>query len=233
MDNELTHLAIIMDGNGRWASRRGLPRAMGHRAGVEALRRVVELCPAYGIRYLTVYALSTENWKRPKAEIQALLALLNEYIEKELAILKKNGVRILVLGDTAPLEAGLRSKIEGAVLATAGNDRLVLSLALNYGGRQELLRGAKALARRALGGEDPEGWGEEDLAGELYTSSLPEPDLLIRTGGDLRVSNFLLWQIAYAEMWCTGTWWPDFGEKELSEALDDYRGRERRFGGVK
>ena len=228
----LSHLAIIMDGNGRWAKQRGLPRAMGHRAGVEALRRVVESCPGLGVKELTVYALSTENWKRPKAEIQTLMTLLNEYISNELATLKKNGVKIRVLGDLSPLEAGLRDKIEDAVRTTADNARLTLSLALNYGGRQELLRGAKALARRALDGEDPDSWEEKDFAEELYTAGLPEPDLLIRTGGDQRVSNFLLWQIAYTEMWTTDTWWPDFGEKDLHEALDAYRGRERRFGGV-
>jgi len=226
------HLAIIMDGNGRWAQKKGLPRVLGHRAGVEALRRTVEFCPAHQIRYLTVYAFSTENWKRPKAEVQALMALLEEFFDKELAALNRNGVAIRILGDLLPLTPELRRKILGAVESTAVNQRLTLSLALNYGGRQELLRGAKALAIRALNGENPEDWREEDLAGELYTKDLPEPDLLIRTGGDLRVSNFLLWQIAYTELWCTETFWPDFGEKELTEALTAFRGRERRYGGV-
>ncbi|MCL1805894.1 MAG: isoprenyl transferase [Clostridiales bacterium] len=226
------HLAIIMDGNGRWAKDRGLPRALGHRAGVEALRRVVELCPAYQIRYLTVYAFSTENWKRPGAEVQALMALMDEFIDKELATLKKNGVSIRVLGDLASLASGLRKKIEAAVESTAENREMILSLALNYGGRQELLRGAKALAKRAQAGEDPEGWGEEDLARELYTGDMPDPDLLIRTGGEQRYSNFLLWQVAYTELWYTDTYWPDFGEERLVEALTAYRGRQRRFGGV-
>ena len=231
-ENRLDHLAVIMDGNGRWAQHRGLPRALGHRAGAEALRRIVELCPGNQIKYLTVYAFSTENWKRPQAEVQALMALLDEFIDKELSVLRQQGVGVRILGDIRPLAPGLRKKIDEAVASTAGNDRLILSLALNYGGRQELLRGAKALARRALSGEEPDSWREGDLARELYTGDLPDPDLLIRTGGDLRISNFLLWQIAYTELWCTETWWPDFGEKELAEALSAFRGRQRRFGGV-
>ena len=228
----LSHIALIMDGNGRWAQQRGLPRTLGHRAGVDALRRVVRLCPIHHISYLTVYALSTENWKRPAAEVQALIALLNEYIDVELAELVKQGVRIRILGDIRMLQPGLRAKLENAVAATAHNGTLHLSIALNYGGRQELLRGAKALAERALRGEDPESWQEADFAKELYTGDLPEPDLLIRTGGDLRVSNFLLWQIAYTELWCTQTYWPDFGEKDLLEAISAFASRQRRFGGI-
>jgi undecaprenyl diphosphate synthase len=228
----LCHLAIIMDGNGRWAQQRGLPRAMGHRAGVEALRRLVELCPVHRIKYLTVYAFSTENWRRPQAEVQALMTLLNEFIDKELAVLHQNGVCIRILGDTTPLAPGLRKKIGRAVDMTAQNQALTLSLALNYGGRQELLRAAKALAYRALGGENPADWQEKDLAAELFTGDLPEPDLLIRTGGDLRISNFLLWQAAYTEFWYTDLFWPDFGEKELMDAINAFTGRQRRFGGV-
>ena len=224
-----SHVAVIMDGNGRWAQKRGLPRAMGHRAGVDALRRVVELCPAHQIKYLTVYAFSTENWRRPPAEIQALMGLLDEYIDQELAVLRRDGARIRILGDISPLAPSLQKKITGAVETTSQNERLHLSIALNYGGRQELLRGARALARRALGGEDPDRWKEEDFADELYTGDLPDPDLLIRTGGDLRASNFMLWQIAYAEWWNTEVYWPDFGERELLEALAAYRGRQRRF----
>ncbi len=229
---KLTHLAIIMDGNGRWAQKRGLPRAMGHRAGVEALRRIVELCPGNQIEYLTVYAFSTENWKRPQTEVQALMALLNEFIDKELTLLHQNGVCIRVLGDIEPLAPSLRKKIDHAMAITAQNKKLVLSLALNYGGRRELLQAAKALAYRALKGENPENWQEDDLAAELFTKGMPEPDLLIRTGGDLRVSNFLLWQIAYTELWCTDIFWPDFGEEELMAALAAFKGRQRRFGGV-
>ena len=228
----ITHLAVIMDGNGRWAQKKGLPRAMGHREGVEALKRLVRLCPQYRIQYLTVYAFSTENWKRPEAEIQTLMALLHEFIDKELATLKEQGVRVRVLGDISPLQPSLREKINHAVSSTSKLGNLHLSIALNYGGRQELLRGAKALARRAMAGEEPEDWREEDFASELYTAGLPEPDLLIRTGGDYRISNFLLWQTAYTEMWHTETFWPDFGEKELKEAIAAFGGRQRRFGGV-
>jgi len=228
----LTHLAVIMDGNGRWAQRRGLPRAMGHREGVEALRRLVRLCPKYGIQCLTVYAFSTENWKRPEAEIQTLMTLLHEFLDRELAVLIEQGVRIRILGDISPLQPALREKIREAVSATAGLEKLQLSVALNYGGRQELLRSAKALAKRALNGENPDDWLEEDFAEELYTGDLPEPDLLIRTGGDNRISNFLLWQIAYTEFWGTETCWPDFGEKELAEAMAAFTNRQRRYGGV-
>ncbi|MCL1849540.1 MAG: polyprenyl diphosphate synthase [Clostridiales bacterium] len=230
--HDLNHLAIIMDGNGRWAQARGLPRVMGHRAGVEALKKAVRLCPGQKIRYLSVYALSTENWKRPAAEIQALFALLDEFIDKELSTLCEQGVSIRVLGDLSPLSDALQEKISHAVTATAGLENLILSIALNYGGRQELLSGARALAKRALMGESPEDWGEEDLANELYTRGLPDPDLLIRTGGDMRVSNFFLWQTAYTEFWSTKTYWPDFSEEMLIEAIGEYRGRQRRFGGI-
>ncbi|MEA4892822.1 MAG: polyprenyl diphosphate synthase [Peptococcaceae bacterium] len=226
------HVAIIMDGNGRWAQDRGLPRAAGHRAGVEALKRIVTACPDLGVRYLTVYAFSTENWKRPPAEVRALMSLLNEFIDKELAGLKKNGVRIRVLGDLTALDRKLAAKIENAVQETKENRRLDLSLALSYGGRQELLRAAKALARRALAGEDPESFREEDLAAELYTADLPDPDLLIRTGGELRTSNFLPWQSVYTELWNTRTFWPDFSQLDLRRALEDFAKRQRRFGGV-
>jgi undecaprenyl diphosphate synthase len=226
------HLAVIMDGNGRREKKRGLPRVLGHRAGMNAVRKIVELCPRYGIRYLTVYAFSTENWKRPEAEVNALMSLLDEFIDRELAELKKNGVSVRILGDILPLASELQKKINEAVLSTADNQNLTLSLALNYGGRQELLRGARALAKRALNGEKPEDWREEDFACELYTGDMPDPDLLIRTGGDMRISNFLLWQSAYTEFWCTDTFWPDFDEEALSEALTAFRGRQRRFGGV-
>ncbi|MDR1192775.1 MAG: di-trans,poly-cis-decaprenylcistransferase [Peptococcaceae bacterium] len=229
---ESFHLAVIMDGNGRWAKGRGLPRLMGHRAGVEALKRIVEACPRQGIDYLTVYAFSTENWRRPSQEVRGLMGLLGEYIDRELERLRENGVRIRVLGDLAPLAPALAAKIRQSVAATAANRRLTLSLALNYGGRQEILRAARALAARALAGEDPAAWREDDVAAALDTAGMPDPDLLIRTGGDLRVSNFLLWQIAYTEIWTTASFWPDFSEAELGEALLSFRGRQRRFGGV-
>ena len=226
------HLAVIMDGNGRWAQSRNLPRALGHRSGAEALRRLLRLCPVQGIKYLTVFAFSTENWKRPAAEVQALMSLLAEFIDKELEELIREGVGIRVFGDMTQLSRGLQQKIEGAVAATVGLNRLVLSIMLNYSGRQEVLRGAKALARLALDGQDPESWSEADFAEALYTKDLPEPDLLIRTGGEYRISNFMLWQLAYTEFWFTPTLWPDFGEKELSEAVAAFSDRHRRFGGV-
>ena len=231
-NSKLTHLAVIMDGNGRWAQSRNLPRALGHRSGAEALRRLLRLCPGQGIKYLTVFAFSTENWKRPAAEVQALMSLLAEFIDKELEELINEGVSIRVFGDMTRLSQVLQHKVEDAVTATKGLNRLVLSIMLNYSGRQELLRGAKTLAKLALDGQDPESWVEEDLAEALYTKDLPEPDLLIRTGGEYRISNFMLWQLAYTEFWFTPTLWPDFGERELSEAMAAFCGRHRRFGGV-
>ena len=226
------HLAVIMDGNGRWARKRNLPRSLGHREGAEALRRIVRLCPVYGVRYLSVFAFSTENWKRPESEVQSLMALLGEFIVKELDTLIKEGVCFRFIGDLSPLAPELRYKIEDARTRTEGLDKLILTVALNYSGRQDLLRAAKALARRALAGEDPDKWTDNDLSAELYTGSMPDPDLLIRTGSEKRVSNFMLWQIAYTELWYTDTLWPDFNEDVLREALGAYSERQRRFGGV-
>jgi len=228
----LRHVAIIMDGNGRWAQAQGLPRALGHRAGMESLKKIVEACPDLGIDYLTVYAFSTENWKRPKLEVEALMRLMSEYIDSELSRLKKNGVRIKILGDILPVPAALRSKIENAVMETANNQGLTFSIALNYGGRQEILQAAKRLAHQALQGEDPDQWTEEDFQKSLYIGDLPDPDLMIRTGGELRISNFLLWQLAYSELWTTPIYWPDFTPDVLAQALHDYGSRQRRFGGI-
>ena len=228
----LSHLAIIMDGNGRWAQQQGLPRSLGHRAGMETLRQIVRLCPENGIHYLSVYALSTENWKRPAWEIQSLMMLMGEYLDLELNQLIQEGIKLRVHGDLTPFSPELQGKIKHAVESTADLKQMVFSIALNYGGRDEILRSAKAMARRALNGEDPALWTEEDLAAELYTKDLPDPDLLIRTGGDMRVSNFMLWQIAYTELWCTDTYWPDFNEELLQEAIRTYEGRQRRFGGI-
>ncbi len=226
------HVAIIMDGNGRWAQAQGLPRALGHKAGMESLRSIVEACPDLGIEYLTVYAFSTENWKRPRLEIEALMRLMSEYIDSELDRLNRKGVSIRILGDIQPIPAALRSKVEGAVAMTSGNQGLRFSIALNYGGRQDILQAAQALAKRALHGEDPDRWTEEDLQKCLYTGDMPDPDLMIRTGGDLRISNFLLWQLAYSELWTTSTYWPDFTPEHLAGAIQDYCGRQRRFGGI-
>lgn len=228
----LRHVAIIMDGNGRWAQTKGLPRALGHKAGMESLRKIVEACPELGIEYLTVYAFSTENWKRPKLEIEALMRLMSEYIDSELDRLHRNGVCIRILGDINPIPAALRSKVEAAAALTAGNRGLKFSIALNYGGRQDILQAAQTLAKRALQGENPDQWTEEDFQKCLYTGAMPDPDLMIRTGGDLRISNFLLWQLAYAELWTTQTYWPDFTPEHLAGAIQDFCGRQRRFGGI-
>jgi len=226
------HIAVIMDGNGRWAQQKGWPRVLGHRAGVNALKKIVEACPDLGIKYLTVYAFSTENWKRPAKEIEALMKLLCEYIDKELNGLKENGVKVQVLGDIQILESNVRAQVEKAINETRENTGLHFSIALNYGGRQEILRAAQLLARKALEGQDPAVWTEEDFQACLYTKDIPDPDLLIRTGGELRVSNFLLWQIAYTELWITPVYWPDFTPEMLAQAIKDYQMRQRRFGGI-
>ncbi|MZP30568.1 isoprenyl transferase [Heliobacterium undosum] len=228
------HVAIIMDGNGRWAKRRGLPRVAGHRAGVQSLRRVLETCEEFGIRYLTVYAFSTENWKRPADEVNALFDLLVEYLQRELDTLHDKGVQIRAIGKVSELPENPRKELERAVRHTANNDKLILNVALNYGGRIEIVEAVKAIARQARDGQiDPERIDEAFLNRHLYTADVPDPDLLIRPSGELRLSNFLLWQSAYTEIWVTPTLWPDFGRKEMIQALVDYQGRDRRFGGVK
>ncbi|MDI3521908.1 MAG: undecaprenyl diphosphate synthase [Bacillota bacterium] len=228
------HVAIIMDGNGRWARARGLPRLMGHRAGMEAVRRVVRAAPSLGIAYLTVFAFSTENWRRPRLEVEGLFALLAEYVERETRELKAEGVRVRFLGEREGLPATAKQVIERCEAVTSRCTRLNLSIALNYGGRSELVRAVRALARRAAAGEvNPEDIGPEDLAAQLYTADLPDPDLLIRTSGERRLSNFLLWQLAYAELYFSPVLWPDFTPEDLAEAVADFRQRDRRFGGIK
>ncbi|MBM7867143.1 isoprenyl transferase [Heliobacterium gestii] len=228
------HVAIIMDGNGRWAKRRGLPRAAGHRAGVQSLRRVLETCEEFHIRYLTVYAFSTENWKRPADEVNALFDLLIEYLQRELETLHEKGVQIRAIGKVSELPESPRQELERAVRHTAANDKLTLNVALNYGGRVEIVEAVKTIARQVQEGAiDPESIDEAFLSRYLYTADVPDPDLLIRPSGELRLSNFLLWQSAYTEIWVTPTLWPDFGRKEMIQALVDFQGRDRRFGGVK
>ncbi|MTV47830.1 isoprenyl transferase [Heliobacillus mobilis] len=228
------HIAIIMDGNGRWAKRRGLPRVAGHRAGVESLRRVLEVCEDYNIAYLTVYAFSTENWKRPADEVNALFDLLVEYLHRELNTLHSKGVRIRAIGKIEDLPGGPRRELEKAIAKTANNTRLVLNVALNYGGRFEIVEAVKSIARLAAEGKvNPDQIDEKYMSQYLYTADVPDPDLLIRPSGELRLSNFLLWQSAYTEIWVTPTLWPDFGRKEMVQAIVDYQGRDRRFGGVK
>ncbi len=223
------HVAIIMDGNGRWAAARGLPRAAGHRAGIENLRLVLRAAVEFGVSVLTVYAFSTENWKRPRLEVNALLAMLEEAIETELDALDEAGVRIRHLGRIEGLEPRLVRKIESAIGRTAHNNTLCLNVAFNYGGRAEIV---DAVRRIVADGLPPEAIDESTISQYLGTQDLPDPDLIIRTGGEMRVSNFLLWQGAYAEFYSTPTFWPDFGRDEFYRALLAYQQRQRRFGRV-
>lgn len=227
------HVAIIMDGNGRWAKRRNLSRAEGHRAGVEALRRTVQACRDLGIEILTVYAFSTENWKRPRTEVQSLMRLLVEYVRKERPELIRNNIRVLTIGNTGALPAPARRELASITAATRQNTGPVLCLALNYGGRREITDAARALAAKAARSElDPADIDEKAFENQLMTAGLPDPDLLIRPSGEMRVSNFLLWQMAYTELWFTPVLWPDFGPEQLREAIQAYQARDRRYGGL-
>lgn len=221
------HVAIIMDGNGRWARERGLPRIMGHQAGTENIRRIVEACVEYGVQALTLYAFSTENWQRPDEEVRGLLQLLAEVIDRETDQLRENGVQVRHIGDDSALPDELRSRIRHAVDSTRHNDRLVLNVAFNYGGRAEILRAVKRMLAERV---DPDTVDEARFASYLYTASQPDPDLIVRTAGEWRLSNFLLWQAAYAEYWSTPTLWPDFDREHLAQALAEYAQRQRRFG---
>ena len=227
------HIAIIMDGNGRWAAARGLPRATGHRAGVRAAHRALEACRAVGVRTLTLYAFSTENWRRPADEVEALMQLLADAVRDEAHDLVEGGVRLRISGELASLDPPLRSQVEQVVALTAANDAFVLNVAYNYGGRAELTTAARAIAADVQAGRlSPEMITEETVATRLYTAGLSDPDLLIRTGGEQRVSNFLLWQIAYTELYFSDVHWPDFERVHLVDAIADYQHRRRRFGGV-
>ena len=227
------HIAIIMDGNGRWAQRRHLPRVAGHRAGVRTAREVIETCAKLHVPALTLYAFSLENWRRPKAEIDFLMRLLRDYLRKELPIIHKNNIRLLVIGRPEQLPAGVRKDMEMAMETTAGNTGMKLVVALNYGGRAELVDAFNAILERVRdNGLSTYKIDEQTVSDHLYTAGLPDPDLLIRTSGEMRVSNFLLWQIAYAEMYVTDVLWPDFERKHLLEALLDFQHRERRYGGL-
>jgi undecaprenyl diphosphate synthase len=224
-----THVAIIMDGNGRWARKRGLPRLAGHRAGVENLRRVIEACVEFGIKYLTIFAFSTENWGRPLEEVRGLINILEDVIDKELKELDKNGVRLRHLGHLEQLKPKLQKKVLHAIELTRDNNRLTLNVAWNYGGRDEIVCAFKEIMADGI---PPEEVTEELVSQYLFTSGCPDPDLIIRTSGEFRVSNFLLWQGAYSEWYLTETLWPDFGREELLEALQEYARRERRFGRI-
>jgi undecaprenyl diphosphate synthase len=228
------HIAIIMDGNGRWASRRRLPRVAGHRAGVGPVRSTVETCARMGIRVLTLFAFSAENWKRPRAEVDTLWRLLHFYLRKELPDLQQNGIRLQAIGRVDALPAHVRSELEAVIDATAGNRGLLVNLAINYSGRAEIVDAINCLIERARleGNLESLRIDERAIASRLYTSSLPDPDLLIRTSGEMRISNFLLWQIAYSELYVTETFWPDFTRSELLEAVLAYQKRDRRYGGL-
>jgi undecaprenyl diphosphate synthase len=228
------HIGVIMDGNGRWARSRSLPRVAGHRAGVEPVRMCVETCARLGVQVLTLYAFSVENWKRPRAEVETLWRLLQFYLRRELPRLAGNGIRFRAIGRLSALDERVQRMLAEAEEATAGNTRMTLNLAINYGGRAEIVDAVNRILANArlegeLGGLEID---EEMLARHLYTAGQPEPDLLIRTSGEMRISNFLLWQIAYAELYVTGTYWPDFDLMELLQAIDAYQRRDRRFGAI-
>ena len=226
------HVAIIMDGNGRWAKQRGLPRVAGHKAGAEAVRKAMQAAADSGVEVLTLYAFSSENWKRSSEEISDLTGLMRFYLERELAALQKEGVKLKLIGDYSAFGPDLVARLERAVEHTAGNERLTLVVALNYGSRTEIATAARTLARKAAAGEiDAEAVDEGAVAAELQTHGLPELDLLIRTSGEVRLSNFLLWQAAYTELMFVDTLWPDFSEREFAQALERFAARERRFGG--
>jgi undecaprenyl diphosphate synthase len=227
------HVAVIMDGNGRWAKQRNLPRVMGHREGVEALKRTLRLCSDWGIGALTAYAFSTENWSRPGEEVSFLMTLFERVLARELQALEQEQVRIRFLGDLEPLPEGLQRLIADATARTAANTGIHFNVCTNYGGRAELVRAARRLAERCAAGElDPAAIDEQSFSAELLTAGEQDPDLLIRTSGERRISNFLLWQLAYAEIHITDVLWPDFDEAALMGALRDYQSRQRRFGGV-
>ena len=227
------HVAIIMDGNGRWAQQRRLPRVAGHRAGIQSVREAVETAARLKLKVLTLYAFSVENWKRPAAEVSTLMGLLKEFLRKELKTLLKNNIRFATLGRICELDATIQQELQIAKDKTAANSGLLFNVALNYGGRAELVDAFKLLIQKHLNGNGgrPE-ITEEAVSSSLYTAGLPDPDLLIRTSGELRISNFLLWQIAYSEIWVTQTLWPDFRMKDFFEAIVSYQKRERRYGGL-
>ncbi|AVP53725.1 isoprenyl transferase [Clostridium tetani] len=233
LDNIPKHIAIIMDGNGRWAKERKLPRSLGHKAGVETIRDIVKECNNIGVRYLTLYAFSTENWKRPKEEINALMELLVNYLRKEVAELHQNNVVVNTIGDVSKLPKACEDELMKAYNKTKNNTGLVLNLALNYGGRDEIIRAIKLMYKDIeKKGLDIENVNENLLKNYLYTKGMPDPDLIIRPSGEQRISNFLLWQCAYSEFWYSNIKWPDFKKHHLHKAIKDYQNRNRRFGGV-
>ena len=227
------HIAIIMDGNGRWAKAHSLPRIAGHKEGIDSVRAITKKCGDIGVKHLSLYTFSSENWSRPIKEVKALMGLLLLTIRREIKDLDKNNVRLTTIGNMGDLPDDARKGMEEGLKITENNSGLNLILALSYGGRQEILKMVQSIARKAVNGEiEPEKLGEIDIVNELDTAKIPDPDLLIRTGGDQRISNFLLWQIAYSEIYVTDTYWPEFKEKELLDAVADFQDRERRFGRI-
>ena len=228
------HLAVIMDGNGRWAKAHSLPtRLKGHEAGAEAVRRALKACDLMGVRYLTLYTFSTENWKRPKAEVEGLMALLSRFLDANVAELREKEIRLRVMGERHPLPEALLEKLDKACEFTKPGKKLDLILALNYGSRQEIVQAAADIARKAKSGElDPDRLDEETFARSLYLTDVPDPELLIRTGGEMRLSNFLLWQLSYSELYVTPKFWPDLETEDIIAAVAAYQKRERRFGEV-
>lgn len=224
-----THVAIIMDGNGRWAAKRGLPRLAGHKAGTENLRRVIRACVEFGVKYLTIYAFSTENWGRPKEEVEGLLHILEDVIDRELDELNQEGTQLRHIGHLDALPPMLRQKVLKAIEQTHNNNRLVLSLAFNYGGRDEIACAIKQMIEEGI---RPENITPEVVSDHLFTAGIPDPDLIIRTSGEMRISNFLIWQGAYSEWYVTPTFWPDFDRNEFRKALVDYGRRDRRYGRI-
>ena len=227
------HIAIIMDGNGRWAKAHSLPRIAGHKEGIDSVRAITKKCGDIGVKHLSLYTFSSENWSRPIKEVKALMGLLLLTIRREIKDLNKNNVRLTTIGNMSDLPDDARKGMEEGLKITENNSGLNLILALSYGGRQEILKMVQSIARKAINGEiEPEKLSESDIVNELDTAKIPDPDLLIRTGGDQRISNFLLWQIAYSEIYVTDTYWPEFKEKELLDAVADFQDRERRFGRI-
>lgn len=234
MDKIPNHVAIIMDGNGRWAKKRGLPRNFGHKQGSAAVRKVCEAAYDQGVKYLTIYAFSTENWSRPKDEVDALMNILRNYLKDAIKESTENNMRVRIIGDKTALAPDLQESIDKLEKVSANNTGLNFQIALNYGGRNEIVRAVnRAIRNSELSSDGAKELTEADICAALDTAEIPDPDLLIRTSGEQRLSNFLLWQLAYAEFYFTDTLWPDFDAKELKKALEYYAGRDRRFGGIK
>ncbi len=227
------HIAIIMDGNGRWAQERGWARIKGHEQGSKSVRECLDACLEAGVEYLTLYAFSSENWKRPALEVRGLMLLLEQYLDNKIGEMNEHGICFNAIGRLEKLPQAVQKRLQKTIAATAHNKRLTLTLALNYGGRDEIVDAVKAIAQKAAQGEiDPTTITTDTVAAHLYTASMPDPDLFVRTSGEMRISNFLLWQLSYTEIYVTPKLWPDFKKADLLAAIEDYKGRKRRFGGV-